>query len=159
DGLTDLIIARGRRRVEVLLGQGRGQFGAPTGYDVGDNPQYPVIRDFNRDSKLDVAVINRESNSISILLGDGAGGLMVAREIPAGEIPIRDAPKSYAVGDFNSDGKLDLIVKGKTAGLALLAGDGAGGFSETLTGIAADYTNPQFVAGDFDGDGALDLAV
>src|SRR5262249_58046061 len=89
----------------------------------------------------------------------GAGGLSAARQIAVGDIPVRDAPNSYAVGDFNGDGKLDLIVKGMTNGLALLAGDGSGNFGETSTGIAADYPNPQFVAGDFDGDGALDLVV
>src|SRR5262249_34907048 len=68
DGLTDLVIARGRHRLEVLLGQGRGRFGAPTGYDVGENPQYPIIRDLNNDGKPDVVVSNRESKNISILL-------------------------------------------------------------------------------------------
>lgn len=69
------------------------------------------------------------------------------------------SPRALGVGDFNGDGKLDLIVKSKTSGLGLLAGDDAGLFTETVSGIAKEINDPRFVVGDFNGDGKPDLAV
>lgn len=44
-----------------------------------------------------------QSNFITILPGDGKGGLGRAKAIPAGDIPT-----GFATGDFNGDGRPDL---------------------------------------------------
>ena len=51
------------------------------------------------------AMANQESNSVSVLLGNGDGSFQAAQNFGAGS-----APSSVAVGDFNSDGALDLAV-------------------------------------------------
>ena len=38
-----------------------------------------VVSDFNGDGKLDVAVTNRGSSTVGILLGNGAGGSLAPR--------------------------------------------------------------------------------
>lgn len=65
-----------------------------------------------------------------------------------------------AVGDFNSDGNLDLAVALRSsAGVKVLFGDGAGGFtSGPLTLAASTVQGLQGLAvSDFNGDGRADL--
>src|SRR5216683_791054 len=68
-------------------------------------------------------------------------------------------PNSVATGDFNGDGKLDLVVANVFSGtVSIFLGDGKGNF--TLASSPATGANPSSVAvGDFNGDGKLDLAV
>jgi FG-GAP-like repeat len=73
--------------------------------------------------------------------------------------PTGKGPTGVAVGDFNGDGKLDLVIANSSDNtVSILLGDGIGGFAAKV-----DYptsAGPVAVAvGDFDGDGKPDLAV
>jgi hypothetical protein len=72
---------------------------------VGETPSDLIEADFNRDGMLDLAVANRGSGDISILLGDGGGGFTLRGTYFAG-----GSPRSIKVGDFDDDGFLDLVV-------------------------------------------------
>ena len=120
---------------------------------VGELPESAAVGDFNGDGKLDLAVANVLSNTVSILLGDGRGNFTLASS-PA----VAGFPVSVAVGDFNGDGKLDLAVADGQNTISILLGDGTGNF--TLAYSPAVGSGPEsVVAGDFNGDGKLDLAV
>ena len=63
-----------------------------------------------------------------------------------------------AKGDFNEDGHIDVAVTQNTNQIAMLLGDGAGGFSPPLQ--TALNSNPAaLVVADFNNDNHLDLAV
>ena len=68
--------------------------------------------------------------------------------------------RRVAVGDFNGDGKPDLVTANLyTSNVSLLFGHGDGTFMRPVT-YASGGSNPQGLAvGDFNGDGHDDLAV
>jgi hypothetical protein len=69
------------------------------------------------------------------------------------------SPQSVALGDFNGDGKQDLVVAHELSdNVSILLGDGAGNFGAPTNFSVGD--SPESVAlGDFNGDGKQDFAV
>lgn len=80
---------------------------------------------------------------------------------PPAAIPLgpRRQPDALAAGDFNRDGKLDLVVaSGGSNDLVVLLGDGHGGFRESSVAPAGENPTEICVA-DLDRDGNPDLAI
>ncbi len=163
DGKNDVAVTTASG-VSILLGDGKGDLGAPTVFAAGTIPGHIVLADFNGDHKLDLAVTNIGSDDVSILLGKGDGTFAAAVSVPVGMGPL-----GIAIGDFNHDGKSDLavantgIVAGSNKGphgntLAILLGNGKGGF-RPASFIPVEKTPLIVVAGDFNNDKKLDLAV
>ncbi len=80
-------------------------FVAPLNFAAESRAGFAAVGDFNGDGRLDLAVANRYSNYISVLLGNGDGSFQAARSFGTAR-----QPASVAVGDFNGDGWLDLAV-------------------------------------------------
>jgi hypothetical protein len=97
-------------------------------------------------------VANGTDDTVSVLLGDGAGGFGPATSFRAGNLPV-----SVVVGDFNRDGWLDLITANLSSDdVSVLLGDGSGGFGPAAAFRVGD-TPVSMAAGDFNADGKLDL--
>ncbi len=143
------------------MGNGSGGFTAASGspFAVGSGPTGIAVGDFNGDGRADLAVSNAGGSSVTVLLGHVSGGFTAASGSP---FAVGSGPGPIAVGDFNGDGNLDLAVTNIDSGtVTVLRGNGSGGFSTTATGSPyAVGTDPKGIAaGDFNGDGILDLAV
>ena len=101
--------------VSILLGNGDGVFKTAVNYPTGFNSSSVVVGDFNGDGKLDLAVPNADigdnpvAPSIMILLGNGDGTFQPKADYAAGT-----NPSSVAVGDFNGDGRLDMVAADTT---------------------------------------------
>ncbi len=129
-------------------------FGPAVSCPVGATPQAVVTGDFNGDGRLDLAVANSASNSVSILRGNANGTFQAAQNFATGAVP-----RSLAVGDFNKDGKLDLVSANAGAyDLSVLLGNGDGTF-RAPTSIGIGSRQLSVAVGDFNSDGKLDLAV
>ena len=160
DGKLDLAMTNSTKQaVSVLLGKGDGTFLAPLIYSAGPSPVQVAVADLNLDGKLDLAVANSNGGgllhgSVSVLLGNGDGTFQSAIKYPAGK-----RPDSVAVGDFNNDGLLDIVVGNLgDSTVSVLLGNGDGTFGSALrTPVGSD---PEFVGvGDFNADGKLDIVV
>src|SRR6266567_4309693 len=95
--------------------------GAPIHDGVGDAPVSVVAGEFNNDGITDLAVANSADNSVSILLGQGDGTF--ARSSGSAFSTGGNLTTAVAVGDFNNDGKLDVVATDLPGGLSGGIGD------------------------------------
>jgi len=170
DGRLDLAVANNNNDISVLLGNNDGTFNPPIQYAAGVYPDSIVAGDFNGDGRLDLAVAgsnydsatNTNINEVSVLLGNGDGTFQ-----PAVQYAVGNYPGSIVAGDFNGDGRIDLAVAGDSYNsitntnvgeVSVLLGNGDGTFQPPVT-YAVGSVPTGLVAGDFNGDGHLDLAV
>lgn len=144
--------------VVVLLGTGGAggiTFGPPAEFTVaGLDPVAVVIEDLDLDGNADVATANGSSDSVSVLLGDGAGALGSPLVLAVGGGPV-----DLVSGDFNADGLPDLVsLNGGSSSVSVLlaargldftGGDVGGAVSFELTGSPGEVyvLVPSFTTG------------
>jgi hypothetical protein len=164
DGINDLVSvndanAVGQLSVTVFLGKSDGSFGAGQTYNVpGYLTEGGVVDDFDGDGNLDVVVPSNVASTFEVTFfpgkGDGTFGTAKTMAL-TGTIN----PEGLVSGDFNGDGKKDLI---SGYGLVLL-GKGDGTFTQLATPAFATLQTdvsepPPLATGDFNKDGKLDVA-
>ncbi|WP_224240316.1 beta strand repeat-containing protein [Hyalangium gracile] len=155
DGKLDVLTAnRSSNKVSLLLGDGTGSFLlSPSSPTVGTSPSFIAAGDVDRDGNMDAVVTNNNTStpSLSVLLGDGNGGLTkVATDLSNSAVP-----RSVSLADFNGDGALDLLTSGSAVYLRL--NNGSGGFLAS-TAFTVGGTSQYAVVADFNQDGRPDVA-
>jgi hypothetical protein len=178
DGNLDIVAAT-HDGVSFLKGNGDGTFQKAKNFSLPQEPDFTghpgpqlaefiVVGDFNGDGQLDLAVgalVNdqHDSNSqgyVDVLLGNGDGSFKTSSIVAVPSLP------SIAVGDFNGDGKLDIVaasfgnfVNGLPQGAVnVLLGNGDGTFQAPTT-VASVPGTVGVAVGDFNNDGKPDLAI
>jgi hypothetical protein len=135
-------------------------------FAVGSGAISVATGDFNGDGIIDLAVVNEVDSTVSILLANPDGTFAPQVTYTTGLGPL-----AIVTGDFNGDGNLDLAVTNgdctftfygglncALSTVSVLLGNGDGTFqphSDFQTGVQGF----SIAAGDFNGDGKLDLAV
>jgi hypothetical protein len=159
DGVPDLAIADDGQSgtLSVLLASGEGKFSPFVPYVTDLSATAMAVGDFNGDKKSDLILSGmnaQNQNVLSVLLGNSEGTFQahVDHVIPT-------LPYALAVGDFNHDGKLDVVgaLEGSNS-VGIFLGNGNGTFAAPVTYATGTFPT-AVVTGDFNGDGKLDLAV
>jgi len=172
DSRLDMVILKttiGSKGFLFFPGASDGAFGSPV--TVLSLPEGQGVfsdlaaGDFNSDGALDIVTVSNDGPSarrVWVILNNGAGGFA-----PPLTFNIREFPTSITTGDFNSDGKTDLVIavanlnNDRTTDALLFLNDGNGGFGqpqEIRPNIGFFLWIPQKVkAVDLDNDGKLDL--
>ena len=161
DKQMDIIVANdGTNTVGILFGNGDGSFQDQVTFFAGYDsmPCSLTVSDLNNDNHLDIAIANYGTDNIGILLGYGNGSFTSAETYTT--LP-QSNPSSLAVGDFNNDNHLDIVVANSgTGNVGIFLGYGNGTFFAQRTYSIGNNTHPQFVSvGDFNKDNELDIVV
>src|SRR5713226_2773564 len=184
DGFLDLAVAnQGDDSISLFRGNGDGTFtlftGSPfklpnTGTILESNPVAMVSANFrnktfsttvnSRSPEVDLAVVNKNSNSVSILLSsvNQAGNVTLA-EAPNSPFSVGTTPVAIATGDLNADGVPDLAVVNQgddTVSVLLGSGNLDGTFTAASGSPLPTATTPDgVVIANFANGTVPDLAV
>jgi hypothetical protein len=161
DNNLDVVTGDSDQIITVLLGNGDGTFQPKVNYpgcQVGRAMKI-LLSDFNRDGNEDIALGCSQrfdggvNGGVTIILGNGDGSFQTPTYYSTGDIA------GLAVGDFNGDGLLDLVVTDfSQQDIKLMLGNGNGSFQAPSPVASVPRSINDIVAADFDGDGKDDIA-
>lgn len=137
--------------VKIFLGDGTGDFAAPT--SMSTPPLHAlVVGDFNEDGNEDLVAMGDSSGAI--LLGNGAGAFSEPSHSPTEDIGADEA----VVADYNGDGHQDLVTghRAYEAVVYIAPGDGTGNFALDKHTTVGDVQS--IAVDDLDVDGRPDTA-
>jgi hypothetical protein len=149
--------------IVIQLGNGDGTFATPAYFAI--NAGSPVLVDLNGDGFPDIAAftVSGTSPEVAVSLNQGAANPGVFQSPKLYPVPVGSS--SLLAGDFNGDGKQDLITTSvdTSTGIALstavsiLYGNGDGTLNAAATQSTPSFSG--FTIADFNGDGVTDLAL
>jgi hypothetical protein len=164
DGKLDFAygVSSGAQAFSLFMGNGDGTFAAPVALGaLGGNTIVASAVDLNNDGYTDLVYLyllpNNGGNQLRMLLS-ASNGSYTDTQLPG----FPATTLSFVVADFNNDHVSDIFAIDASSNMGQVhLGAGNGTFTATGSPILASdgyFVNPQFVAGDFDNDGNIDIA-
>jgi hypothetical protein len=159
DGIPDVVVATAPSNVSIFLGNTDGTLHTGQTYATQYEPGNMTLADFRGSGKLDLAIVFNQccegtNTAVNLMLGNGDGTFQAEQTILSGT-----NYSGLVAGDFNNDGKLDLVVSdyGYPA-VNVLFGNGDGTFKSALS-YPAGVGPITPAAADLNHDGQLDIVV
>jgi Concanavalin A-like lectin/glucanases superfamily/FG-GAP-like repeat/IPT/TIG domain/FG-GAP repeat len=169
DGKTDMVTANFNantisilRNTATLGSITETSFAAKVDIATATNPRSVAIGDIDGDGKLDMAVANSGSNSVSVFRNTStSGNITFAAKV---DFATGLSPRSVNIGDFDGDGKPDLAIAHRDNNFMSVLRNTSSSGSISFQGkvdffLAAGNISTFINSGDLDGDGKLDIAV
>jgi len=157
DGIPDLAyVSSHDGAICVALGNGDGTFGPCLDSSSSYSPYTVAVGKFDGEN-LDAVVGDLDYGNGLAMFGDGTGYFTSNTPLITND----HVPGGIVVGDFNGDGNNDVAMT-DTAGqghVYLFLGNGDGTFQPVRKFSTGGHVPTVILAGDFNGDGKLDLAV
>jgi len=160
--------------INVLLGNGDGTFQGARVFPLPSSSlQFAasISADLNGDKKPDLVILQDRSAAITVLLGNGDGTFQSPVSVQTGLSSFYGL-QGVGVGDFNNDGKLDLVAVGivtfdtnNYTVFTIILGYGDGTFDAPTAPVILPAALPDATAfpivalADFNKDGKLDMAI
>jgi hypothetical protein len=145
DGRPDLAVANESvKTVSVLLnttpaGAAAASFTVQHTFAAGTNPRRAAFADLDGDGKPDLAVANAGSNNVSVFANTTPAGA-AAPSFAAQQTFVTDiTPVSIAVGDFNTDGRPDLVSANFSGNTASVLVNTATPFSSVVPVVVGQF--------------------
>ena len=166
DGRSDAVVRNeGSRFVSLLLSTPTGTY-LRQDFDTGAVPADIMLKDFDQDGHLDLAVVQSEYGTwppppppgprrVLIFAGHGGGTFGPPTVIPF----TRGKPYAFAAGDMDEDGFLDFVISSDTGAWVLFGGPTGAGASGRLAWAIPAHGEYPLVVTDFTGDGHLDMVL
>lgn len=158
DAHADLVmVARSDLTVRVLPGTANGAFGDAVAIPAESDAFQAAVGDVNGDGVADLLVIGHD-NAFNVRLGTGNG-----RFGEPTRYALRNHGSKILVADLDGDGYDDVVAEHDGSGQPIYVSTYRGSASGALQKVG-DIPTPYFTAfgiaaGDFDGDGKLDVAL
>jgi hypothetical protein len=160
DKNLDLALTCKEGYVVVLLGNGNGTFQSPSYVSVPNAGLLAPPVDLNGDGYLDLVSTSATATStnISVLLNQGTSSPGTFSTVKTYPGPTGISFSTIGVGDFNGDGKQDVLAGPVSAPFVVFYGNGDGTLQTLQTLQATSNINGAFATGDFNRDGFTDIA-
>ena len=160
DTWLDMVVVNNiANNIVIYLWADDGTFSRPIKYSTGSDsaPYMVAVGDLNNDARVDIAVANFGTHNIGIFFGFGNGSF--ANQIEFSTAAFR--PIAICLADFNNDTLLDIVTANYgDHSISMLHGYGNSSFSNPFTyPMGYDSFPYSLVAGDFNNDNHLDIAV
>jgi hypothetical protein len=141
--------------VEILWGDGKGQFEKSKVFKGGGQPLTIANVDANNDGFMDLVTSSNSLHAMTMLMNNKDKTFKTLQDFSAGEFP-----KFVAAEDFTGDGIVDLAISNSTHDtVSVSLGRGDGTFVYPPIKHFVDEYPQGLVSGDFNKDGRMDIAV
>ena len=144
----------GNTGVQILWGQGNGEFENSKVFKGGKQPLTVVNIDVNNDGYLDIVTSSNSLHALTTLVNNKDKTFTSLQDFASGNFP-----KFVVAADFTGDGFEDIAVSNSTDDqISVSLGKGDGTFTYPPIFHRVDQHPQGLAIGDFNGDGLIDIA-
>ena len=159
DGLRDIVLGQAGGQYQILERvRGGGFVVRPAAkYNQGMGSSTALgLSDVNRDGRIDLIAGAGSDRLVYVVPNQGNGVFSGGKAYQVTAVQFLGEGRSFATGEADGDGDIDIAVSGPEEGLTLLRNRGDGSFGVE---IFSRHWSPFLAGGDFDRDGIMDVAV